>query len=324
MISTNPVAKTFFRGNAALLVAAFLCPCTLKAQSNYDFEEGFTEPYQTVRLAAPDAGTIDEFLVREGSHVKRGDIICKLDTQVLDAALVVAKVKAESRGRIASAEASLRHRQNHLKQLDELRSQSHASEQEVTEARLNLSLADAALQTAQDEQKVAQAEVQHIQAQIERRIVRSAIDGIVLELPKHAGESISVTENHVATIVQIDRLKVRMFLSSQQAETLKVGSACTLRLVESDRSIPAIVGFIAPVIDSNSGTVRTELWVENSGGAVRSGVGCVLASDANAKPSQPLPAVAGQATRATRATGLKLPSLPIPTSTRPKSLQGAQ
>ena len=321
MISTTSIARMLWRGNVALLLATFLCPNILKAQSSHDFEEGFTEPYQTVRLAAPDAGTIDEFMVHEGSHVKRGDIICKLDTQVLDAALVVAKVKAESRGRIVSAEATLRHRQNHLKQLEELRTQSHASEQEVNEAQLNLSLADAGLQAAQDEQTVAQAEVKHIQAQIERRIVRSSIDGIVLELPKHAGESISAVENHVATIVQIDRLKVRMFLASHQAETLHVGSPCTLRLVDSDRSIQAIVGFIAPVVDSNSGTVRTELWIDNSGGAVRSGVCCVLGSETNAKSSKALPDVAGQAARA---IGVKVPFVPLPTSTRPNSVRGAQ
>jgi multidrug efflux pump subunit AcrA (membrane-fusion protein) len=124
-----------------ILLVLLLCTTTcvvesdgLLAQTRAD--EGFTEPLKSVLLAAPESGVIQQIFVREGDVVRCGEVICQLDSQVLEAALEAARVKFESRGKIDAAQASLEDKQYHLEQMEQLLSREHASDQEVRQARL--------------------------------------------------------------------------------------------------------------------------------------------------------------------------------------------
>ena len=55
--------------------------------------EGFTEPHQTIQVAAAETGIVQEVRVELGQPVKRGDVLGVLDNDVLRASLEVAQLR---------------------------------------------------------------------------------------------------------------------------------------------------------------------------------------------------------------------------------------
>ena len=251
-----------------------VCAGKLSAQTQPD--EGFSEPLKTVKIAAPESGVIQTIFVAEGDFVQRGDILCRLDCQVLEASLNAAKVKLESQGKIQAAQATLEEKQYHLKQMQKLLVGQHASDKEVRQAQLEVDLANAHLQSANDESRAVEMEIKKIEAQIERRIIRSSTEGVVLQIPRQEGEAITTSESEVATIVRLDQLRIRYFLTTVQAMRMQRGDQIKVHFPATDQTALATVDFVAPVTDSNSGTVRAELIIDNQQGQYRSGLRCIL------------------------------------------------
>lgn len=266
--------------SCATVLAITLCAHALQAQGTYEQsvrpDEGFTEPLKKVLVASPESGVLQLLSVREGDMVCKGDKLCQLDSLVLEVSLKAAKAKLQTEGKLKAAQATLANKQHLLQQMQNLLEREHASDKEVRQAQLDLDLAEANLETAQNENRANEIEVEKIEAQIQRRIIRAPTDGVVLELPRQEGEAITSTEGHVATIVQLNQLRVRYFLSTAKAMHLKQGDQATVSFPATSQVATAIVDFVAPVTDSNSGTVRVELLIENPGNRYRSGLRCVL------------------------------------------------
>ncbi len=242
--------------------------------------EGFTEPMQTINIAA-EPGVIDQVLVCEGDAVRAGDVIAQLRCEVLRATLDSTIAKLRSTGDRQAAAATLAHRKHHLNQLQALFEKNHASDQEVAEAEFNVQLAESQLQTADDQIEVLRAEQRQIQAQLERQRVVAPIDGIINHLPVHRGERVGNVDQPVAELVCLDQLRVRYHLPTDVAIQLSIGSTQTVFFPETNQQAEAKVDFIAPTTNSSSGTVRVELLIDNPDNRYRAGVRCQLISISN-------------------------------------------
>lgn len=211
---------------------------------------GYTEPYKTITVSAAEAGVIKELPVEEGTVVKQGQILARLDVAQLDAELDIAKIQAELQ-------------RTKVERLDELARSQRAAKEELDRSRADL--------------KIREAEIRKIQAAIETRTMRSPVNGVVTEIKREPSEAVSMNSPHVLTVVQIDRLIVNLFLPQARAEKLKTGGSAPLLLGESSSRTPATVEFISPVTDAASGTVRVKFVLDNTGGKLRSGVTALLA-----------------------------------------------
>ena len=211
---------------------------------------GYTEPYKTITVSAAEAGVIKELPVEEGSIVKQGQILARLDVAQLDAELDIAKIQAELQ-------------RTKVERLEELARSQRAAKEELERSRADL--------------KIRDAEIRKIQAAIETRTMRSPVNGVVTEIKRDPSEAVSLSNPHVLTVVQIDRLIVNLFLPPFRAEKLAIGGRATLVLGEKSLRVPAIVEFISPVTDAASGTVRVKFVMDNSAGKLRSGITAMLA-----------------------------------------------
>jgi RND family efflux transporter MFP subunit len=211
---------------------------------------GYTEPYKTITVSAGEQGVIAEMLVEEGAQVKKDQVLARLDIATLQADLEI--VRAESKLQ-----------STRLKRLEALAAANRASPEELERAQTDLT--------------VKQAETRKIEAQIEARIMRSPVDGVVIEVKRDPSESVSAANSHVLTVVQVDKLLVNLFLQPSRAAALQTGSTVNLLLLEDQTTtVPAKVEFISTVTDSASGTVRVKFVIDNAGGTYRSGVRCTL------------------------------------------------
>jgi len=238
--------------------------------------EGFTEPYRTIHVAAPETGIIGQTFVEEGSVVRKGAPLVQLNVDLQQALLAIAETGKKERGRVDSAQAEVSLRQYTLTALEELRSSGHARPEELERARADLAIAQGQLTSAREQQQLKQLEYESIRVQIERRTVRAPLEGVVTKVLKHAGEFTSPNDPNLLILVQLDPLYATFDFPSQEAARVSVGDAVEVEFQEIGKQAQAVVEYISPVIDAESGTVAIKVRMPNPSGALQSGQACSL------------------------------------------------
>jgi RND family efflux transporter MFP subunit len=237
--------------------------------------ESFTEPYLHIDLALPEAGILSDVRGAVGDAVSQRQFIAALDHDVLLRGLAIAQARAVSTGAVEAARAELRLRHDRLMQLRELQDRGSASHHEVTRAETDARIADSRLQMAEDEQRLLRLEVDRMKAQIERRIIRSPIDGVISEIHKEVGESYLASDPRIVTVVQLQKLKAKFSVSPGEAAKVNVGDTARVTFPDTTQSVVAQVANIAPVIDAKSGTVEVTLVIDNRRMEFRGGARCL-------------------------------------------------
>ncbi len=238
--------------------------------------DGFTEPYRTINVAAPEAGIITALRVHEGDLVRQDQVLAELDVNVLVAARDVAKAGGDALGRVRSAQAELELKRDRLASLRELLARGNAYPQEVRRAERELEIAEAELLAAREDQEVKHLDCVRIETQIRRRQIRSPIDGIVTKLLKEQAEYVSSNDAAVVAVAQCDRLRVVFTVPGEQAARLHAGQKVRLSLSGESRGVEGEVELVSQMTDPESGTVRVKVLIDNARGTHRAGVPCSL------------------------------------------------
>ena len=247
--------------------------------------DGFAEPYRVIDVAAAEIGTIDQLAVVEGQQVKAGQLVARLDDAVLKAALEMANEAMHAQGRLKSAMAEMRLQKDSYNRLIGLRERGHASQIELDRASTQLEVAAARYRTVGEELRLKSIEHQRIKAQLEQRRVVSPIDGVVTSISKDQGEFVSPNDPVVAEIVQLDPLLVVFSVPREFARELKKDQTVPVEFMIPDiedprefieRKVEAVVEFVSPTADPQSGTTKVKVRVANSDGELQSGDACRL------------------------------------------------
>ncbi len=267
---------------ARVLVCALLCAvASTGAQENTSPSithayEGLTEPFRQIDLAAAETGLMQEVAIEEGQAVRKGQILARLDDLVLQASLAVAAAQKEAIGQIRIAEAEFKLRSTRYRKLMELQQRGHATGEEVTVAESEKEVAAAKLLQAKEALKVRQLEYNRTLAQIERRLIRSPVDGVVTNVFKEPYEFVSYAEPVVMTVVQLNPIVAVFTFNPNDAKALKLGQQFSVKLDSSKRPARGVVSYISPVLDAESGTVKVKVKIDNPSGKYRSGDKCTL------------------------------------------------
>lgn len=238
--------------------------------------ESFAVPYETTDVATSESGKIADVLVKEGQTVQPGDVLMVLDSRVLEISREIAEFKTKMTAKKDAATVEMKVKKQRYEKLKELLEQGHGNTQEVKRAEADYLIAEASLQTVEEELQQSKKELARIDAQIEHRKIRSPIAGVVLHLHKTLGEYVSTTEPKVASVVELDRLKVTFYMPTAQALSLQTKDRLSVRFPLTGQTADVIVDFISPVTNAESGTVRVVMVIANSQGTYRSGTRCQL------------------------------------------------
>lgn len=205
---------------------------------------GYTEPFRRIEVSAAEGGVLTAMNVAEGDSVKAGQVLAKLDVGVIEQDL-----------NIAREQLALKRRR--FDKLKELAASGRASTDE--------------LERAESEFKIDNFNVLRMEAALERKILRSPVDGVVTQILRDVSESVTAANPHVITVVELSRLRVNLYMTPEQARHYVKGATETLVAMTSRDVIPATVEFVSPVTDAASNTVRVKFLIENRAGMVKSG-----------------------------------------------------
>jgi RND family efflux transporter MFP subunit len=253
-----------------LLIA--LCAAELRAAAG----DSFTEPNRLINIAAAETGIVTQIEVHEGDHVRNGQLLATLDLEILEASLAVARARMQATGPLLAARAEHELWKTKVQKLRLLRAEGHLSVSEMERAEADLAVARARLVAAEEEQRIAALECKKIEAQIQRRRIRSPIDGVIVKVRKEQGEALMLSDPTILTLAELDQLRIRFSMTYAQASQFRVGQTVRVSLPETGQRAEARVEVIAPVSDAKSGTVPVTLVLNNHDGRYRSGLRCVL------------------------------------------------
>lgn len=257
-----------------LVVAALAaaCPCAIASEV-----DGFTQPYRTVNVSAPEMGVIEELHVQEGELIRKGQPLARLDGDILFAQLAIAEFEMKTEGAWKAARAEVLLRTDRLQRLEKILASGHARPEEVERARADKEIAESRLLAVEEERTVKKLDARRLQVQIDRRIIRAPIDGYVARTHKELGEFVSPNDPHLLQIVQLDPLLAIFTVPTHEAADLKANQLVAVQLPGHDRVVKARIALVSAVSDAESGTVRVKVELENPDGEIRSGERCVLA-----------------------------------------------
>ena len=174
---------------------------------------GIVEPAdREVKLGADAQGLISKIDVKEGDPVKAGQTIVELLDDADRSAVAAAEAElagAQARAKLSDANAARAKR---------LAASGAATTQEQDQAIYQDEIDQAAVASAQ-------ARLGQARAELDRKIVRSPIDGTVLQLIVRAGEYYNPQSSgaSLATIGDLSKIRVRIDVDERQVAGLKVG-----------------------------------------------------------------------------------------------------
>lgn len=204
---------------------------------------GQTEADKRAVLATRAAGIIAELPVKQGDHVKQGDLILALNAEDKPAAVDTAKQVVKQR------EAEL-----------------------VAAQRLAKSgnLATLQLDTAISAVALAKSQLELAQAELDRTLIYAPFNGVVDKVPVELGSSV-MQGGEVATLLSLDPVLVRGEISERDLTHIKIGDRAEALLVNGGK-VEGTVRYISREASATTRTFRIEVAIPNPDNRIPAGM----------------------------------------------------
>jgi HlyD family secretion protein len=225
-----------------------------------------------VDVAAKQQGRVEAVLVQEGDMVKEGQLLARMDSEVLQAQLEEAeagKRKAETDRNVNVAVVGQRENEldlarkilNRSQQLFRQKSleQNQLDKDQASEQTARAVLEAAKAQVASEDAAIASAaaKIDKVKADIADTILKSPRNGRVEYRLVEPGEVIPAGGN-VVTLLDVSDVYMTFFLPTSEAGQVAVGADARIILdVRPDLPVPAKVSFVSPTAQFTPKEVET-------------------------------------------------------------------
>jgi RND family efflux transporter MFP subunit len=235
------------------------------------------EANSIVKLSSPTQGTLSKVLVARGDRVREGQVIAQLDSDAEEAALAAAEAKAGSGVLIEAREAEYSAARNKLDRARQLINKAIMSQAQFDEAQMQSEVARLAVEQAKFEKTMSEIEARRLRVMVDRRNIRSPINGVITKVDMHPGEFADPQQAPIAVISEIVPLLVQVYLQVGAFPLIKVGAAVEVRpAAPIGGAYDAEVITRDPQIDAASGLFQITLRLPNANGAIPAGVRCAV------------------------------------------------
>ncbi len=231
------------------------------------------EPHDVVEISSPVQGILDMVNVERGDTVKKGQVVAKLKSGIEEANVRLTKARADMEGDIHARKAEFELKKRSAEQLETLYNKKLASLHEYDDAKTLSVIAEFEYKKAIELRHLSQLELEHAQAVLDQRSLKSTIDGVVVERMKSPGEY--VEEHPVLKIAQIDPLNVEVIAPIQLLGSIQVGMQAEVKAEPPVNEVfHAKVVVVDPVIHASSGTFGIRLKLPNPDHKISAGLRC--------------------------------------------------
>lgn len=235
--------------------------------------DGVVEPCAVVKLGSPTPGVIEQILVERGDVVKKGQILAQLESGVEKATQELARLRGGLESGVSLRQAKLGFIGRDQARRETLFNEGAISFYDKDEMDTNKEVAKHELQESIDQKKLAGLELKQAEAAVARRIIRSPIDGVVVEKLIEPGEYVETQP--IMRIAKIDLLHVEMVVPVNLYRLFKEGMQVEVFPEEPvTQSYFGKVKIIDHVFDAASGTFGVRVELPNEKKTIPSGLKC--------------------------------------------------
>jgi len=235
--------------NRAPLITSLLAVLVAAAPPSQAQEfECLLEPHEVVKVSSPVEGLLAAVDVERGDQVSKGQVIARLKSDVEQAAVDLARARADfGQRKVVRNEELIKQKLISPSEKDELETDS----------------------------RVAQLQLQQAEAVLEQRTIKSPIYGVVMERFLSPGEF--VQSDPILKIAQLNPLNVEVIVPVDRLGNIHKGMTAVVHpqaLVDAD--FKARVVIVDRVIDAASSTVGVRLELPNPDYRVPAGLKCTV------------------------------------------------
>ena len=209
-----------------------------------------------------------EFLgVQEGSVVKAGDILARIENRDVSATLDQAQAALRAaRANVEQGMAELRDAQSNLKRSEDLANKNFISSASLDTAKARFDKARAAVASLNGAIGVAEANVRATSVAVEQTLIRAPFDGVVLTKNANVGDIITPfssaadSKGAVVNMADMSTLEVEADVSETSLSKITVAQPVEIQLdAFPDLRLLGKVSRIVPTVDRSKATVLVKV-----------------------------------------------------------------
>ncbi|MCX7515068.1 efflux RND transporter periplasmic adaptor subunit [Frateuria sp. STR12] len=216
---------------------------------------GRAEAWSSVALRAQVSGQLESLAFQPGSRVKKGQLLARLDTRLLQARL------DQARGAVARDRAQLDKAEADSQRYADMLAKGYVSKADFDTYQANLAVAQATLQGDRAAQELAQANLDYA------RIV-APFDGVTGAPLVWPGAQVSAQDTDIVVLNQVQPIRVAFSLPEASLGAVRAALArgpVTVRAtVPGDpRSLAGTLQFVDNAVDHTTGTIVLKARFDN-------------------------------------------------------------
>ena len=232
---------------------------------------GYVVARTRAAVSARLAGRLAELRVSEGSEVRKGEVIARLESADYQAQVTQAEADlATSHADVTEAEALRDQLVREARRVADIRSERPdlMSEQEVEAAQSAASQAEARARAATSRVAAAEAELRYAQATLEHTLIRAPFNGTVLRKEAEVGEVVApsvgggLTRGAVVTMADLQSLEVEVDVNEAYIARVEKAQPAVITLdAYPDTTFRGRVRQVVPTADRQRATVQVKVTI---------------------------------------------------------------
>jgi RND family efflux transporter MFP subunit len=228
---------------------------------------GYVVAQRKAAISSKATGRLEWLGVAEGSRVKEGDVIARIDDRdvVAQAQSVEASVRA-ARANVQQSEVERQNAQVEYRRNEELVEKNFISRSALDNAKARLDRAQAGVASAQANLNAAIANARNARVSVDYTQIRAPFDGVILSKSANVGDLVtpfsSATDSKgaVVTMADMSTLEVEADVSESSLAKVHVGQPAEIVLdALPDTRFRGHISRMVPTVDRAKATVMTKV-----------------------------------------------------------------
>jgi RND family efflux transporter MFP subunit len=267
---------------------------------------GYVVAQRKASIASKATGRLEWLGVAEGSRVKAGEVIARLDSrdvvalaQSADASIRVARAALEQ------SQAEEWEAATSLKRNQDLLAKGFVSQSALDSAKARADRAVAGIANAKASIAVAEANARNARVAVDYTLIRAPFDGVIVSKSANVGDMVTPfssaadSKGAVVSMADMGTLEVEADVSESSLAKIRVGQPCEITLdALPDTRFRGRVSRMVPTVDRAKATVMTKVQFDSIDPRIlpeMSAKVSFLSQDVTAVQQRPLVAVSPEA-----------------------------
>src|ERR1700724_3411876 len=247
---------------------------------------GYVTPRRRATIAAKITGRVTGVYFDEGTHVRQGQLLARLDDSDVKRALEAASADRESaQAAIADYVVQLKNAKIQLGRAEQLQKAGVQTQENLDNASMAAESLTAKIALAKQQVAGADARIREAQQAVDNTVIRARFDGIVVSKDAQVGEMVSpisagggFTRTGIATIVDMNSNEIEVDVNESYIARVVPGQPVTATLdAYPDRELDGKVRTVIPTADRQKATVKVRITFDKLEDFILPGMGVKVA-----------------------------------------------